>query len=97
MKEQLLATVIDDPDFTKRVSHVRLNAQENRLRCTCRTRQPTPYVSDVEAPSHERACVHIRMLYDPSLAFGSKINFTQEGHAEFAWRWAAKKLAASAQ
>ena len=97
MKWQLLATVIEDPGFTARVSHVHLSVERDRLRCTCRQTPPAVYVSsNIEPPDFKLACHHVRMLYDRTLAFNATINFTVTGREEFDWRRTVKKLVESA-
>lgn len=99
MKWQLLATVIEDPGFTNRVSHVHLSMdrEQPRLRCVCGQNLPIAYVSgDIEPPPFEMTCRHVRGLYDRDLLHDAKINFTAFGLEEFSWRWAVRKLALSA-
>jgi hypothetical protein len=98
MKWQLIATIIEDPGFTNRVSHVHLSIERDRLRCTCRGEKPIAYVSgNIEPPAFETACRHVRGLYDHSLLLPCTITFTQEGRAEFEWRYAVTKLSSSAR
>jgi hypothetical protein len=100
MKWQLVATIIEDPGYTNKVSHVHVSIERDRLRCTCKLALVMIYIpGEVEGPSYGGnggVCQHIRGLWDDSVLMPAKINFTAVGLEEFAWRWAAKKLEESA-
>jgi hypothetical protein len=101
MKWLLLATVIEDPGYTNRVSHVHMSVERDRLRCTCRwgpmAGGPIAYVSsNIEMPSRDEACNHVRGLFEPGFVGVATVNFTQAGREEFEWRYAVRKLALSA-
>jgi hypothetical protein len=99
MKWQLLATVIEDPGFANRTSHVRLSVdQEPRLACSCGKMLPVVYASaEMEPPASGTACRHVRGLYDRGLLDAATVNFTALGREEFEWRYAVAKLASSAR